>query len=149
MDEGEMFPQENSNEVLERGTMVNPASGKEEAYEECWVDLDPVLLPGESKYQSWVLVAKEVTIDTNIRGMMIRVGAHVEGILRVDDKVTIKRWEWGGSGIGSWKQTSAIGEVEFESPRDVNDMGKSMSMMDEFTTPSGLMWRCVEAFEWN
>jgi hypothetical protein len=147
MDEGDMFPKDDgSNEVLERGAMVNPNTGKVQKYEECWADLDPVLLPGEDQFQSWVLVTKTATPDTVVRGMMIRIGGYVQAILRNDKEVGLKKWKWSEDGK-AWRETAVIGNLG--PPLGLEELGKDIKLGDEFVSPDRLMWRCVEAYAWK
>jgi hypothetical protein len=78
--------------------------GRVVAYEELWEELEIRGVPnehGETKYASVLLQ----TSDTNgygdpVRGVVIRVGGFIQGILRKGDSVTVERWvySWGKPG---------------------------------------------------
>ncbi|EHK96168.1 hypothetical protein M7I_8125 [Glarea lozoyensis 74030] len=124
-----MFPKDDgSNEVLERGAMVNPNTGNMQKYEECWADLDSVLLPGEDQFQSWVLVTKTATPDTVVRGMMIRIGGYVQAILRNNKEVGLKKWKW-SEDEKIWRETAVMGNLG--SPLGTKDLGKAMKLGDD------------------
>jgi hypothetical protein len=145
MDEGDMYPKDDgSNEVLEKGAMVKPATGKITKYEECWVDLEPVMLPGEGDHQSWVMITKKTTPEASVKGMMIRIGGYVQAVLRDGEKVGVRKWKWEA---GEWKETVIIGELD--SPLAGGKMRREMEVGEEFVSPGGRMWRCVESFRWN
>ncbi|KAH8808559.1 hypothetical protein F5884DRAFT_821862 [Xylogone sp. PMI_703] len=133
-DEGHMFPVENSNEVLEKGAMVNPTTGIVTDYEELWEDLDPIKVGNEKNYVSWVLKAEEE--DTHIRGKAIRIAQFVEAVLRVGDAFSVARWEWDAK--AGWKQVLAIGKLDLASLLS----GKSF-------TAGNLEWECIESYNWS
>ncbi|TAQ87807.1 hypothetical protein B7494_g3873 [Chlorociboria aeruginascens] len=112
-DEGYMYPEEGSNEVLEKGNMVNPATGKAEDYEEIWEDLEVGLVGDEDEHVHWVLRTRlEHTIFGTTRGMVIRVGEWIQGVLRVGDEISVVRWKW-DKGTG-WARIVAIKELGLE-----------------------------------
>jgi hypothetical protein len=136
-DEGDMITLE-TGEVVERGQMVNPKTGKMESYEESWRDIRPL---GEKV--GWVLKAQ----GQGARGMVVRIGGFAQGMLRRGSEVGIKRWRYVGGEQG-WDPIIAIGE--FEILGDV--FGENCSKMvegDKFLDGDGLEWVCVEKFEGN
>ncbi|KAG9232783.1 hypothetical protein BJ875DRAFT_505772 [Amylocarpus encephaloides] len=145
-DEGDMFPKEDgSNEVLERGAMVNPATGQVEDYQEFWVDIEPTKLEGEEERRSWVL--KTVTEDDEgrvVRGMIVRIGEYIEGVLRVGEDVGVRRWQWKGS---NWEETLRIGRLE--EPFDGKEMGTLVEVGHEVNGKDGIVWKYVEEFSWK
>ena len=82
-DEGDMWPLENG-DVLEKGAMPRPGTGAVTEYEELWRDLD--VAPAWRRSVVWVLDGR--------KGMVIRVGEWMEGILRDEMGITVERWEW-------------------------------------------------------
>lgn len=138
-DEGDMFLQDNG-EVLESGNMVNPETGKVEKYEECWVDLD---LQGGKV--GWVLKMEDG--EKGSRGVAIRIGRWIEGIIRRGEKVTVARWKYkddeGGPG---WIQEVAIGRFDYPERmfgKDLVEVGKC------FEGIKGEVWKVMESFTWN
>ncbi|KAK1573765.1 uncharacterized protein LY79DRAFT_525217 [Colletotrichum navitas] len=90
-DEGDMYEQPGGL-TLEKGRMVNPATGAETDYEELWRDIDPVP-------------------PTRSRGLVVWLGRFCQGISRVgEDDVAAQRWEWKGE--EGWKRTAQIGARE-------------------------------------
>lgn len=125
-----------SGEVVERGQMVNPKSGKMEAYEESWRDIRPL---GEKV--GWVLKME----GQDARGMVVRVGGFAQGVLRRGGVVGITRWRYVGGEKG-WDPIISIEGCEV--PGDV--FGAKCNVMaegDKFLSSDGLEWICVERFE--
>ncbi|KAK1706339.1 hypothetical protein BDP67DRAFT_476512 [Colletotrichum lupini] len=87
-DEGDMYEQPDGL-TLEKGRMVNPATGAETDYEELWRDVEPVTTSGA-------------------RGMVVWLGRFCQGISRVGEEVAAERWEW-KEGEG-WRRTVRIGD---------------------------------------
>lgn len=151
-----MHPQPNG-EVLEYGSMLNPTKGIVENYEECWVDLDPVVVGTEPGFRSWVLTTLEDGEARNeggeerrvrTRGMIARVGQYTQGVLRKGDGVSIARWVWDATddNEGAWRGDAGVGT--FDSPIRILVPGPLMKLGDRFKTDTGLIWECVEAYEW-
>ncbi|KAF2153240.1 hypothetical protein K461DRAFT_320922 [Myriangium duriaei CBS 260.36] len=104
LDEGDMYPSpSNDGRTLERGAMVNPATGIRQEYEECWVDEDVGV--GEA-----VVVMLE---DEGAKGMVVRVGGWCQGILKVvrgeEAEVSVERWKKGDD--GSWRRVMKVGRL--------------------------------------
>ncbi|CCF45250.1 hypothetical protein CH063_03553 [Colletotrichum higginsianum] len=87
-DEGDMYEQADGL-TLEKGRMVNPATGEETDYEELWRDVEPAAVAGA-------------------RGSVVWLGRFCQGISRVGEDVTAERWEWRDD--GGWRRTMRIGE---------------------------------------
>ncbi|KAK1991075.1 hypothetical protein LX36DRAFT_646974 [Colletotrichum falcatum] len=90
-DEGDMYEQPGGL-TLEKGRMVNPATGAETDYEELWRDIDAVP-------------------PTKSRGLVVWLGRFCQGISRVGGDMAAQRWEWKGE-EGGWKRTARIGARE-------------------------------------
>ncbi|CAF9932579.1 hypothetical protein IMSHALPRED_008927 [Imshaugia aleurites] len=90
-DEGDMWVQPNGN-ILEKGKNCDPVTGEETEYEELWHDLQVEAFGKKNNRQSLVMRADEPA--RNIKGMAIKIGGWCEGILKVEDELTIERWEW-------------------------------------------------------
>jgi len=136
-----MFPREDSNEVLEKGAMVNPSTEKLTEYEELWQDLHPVRVGDEKEFVSWVL--KTENSNRNIRGMAIRIGEWIEGVLRIDDQISVVRWQW-STGKG-WERLLAIGQLQLN--QDV--FSEKEIFLGQVFAGDGLTWDCIESFRWT
>lgn len=83
-DEGDMVDRPDGS-ILETGRMVNPATGRETDYEEVWWS--------EVSYGRGVCaVLKTEDEEKGTRGMMVRLGRWVQGVLRVGERVSVERW---------------------------------------------------------
>jgi hypothetical protein len=102
-DEGDMFPQADGT-TLETGSMVNPATGRETAYEELWRDVDPA--PTTTAAVNCVVLHFEG--EAGVRASVVRLGQYCQGILREGDKLTAERWEW----ENGWRRTVRMGDGE-------------------------------------
>ncbi|TEA20602.1 hypothetical protein C8034_v008559 [Colletotrichum sidae] len=98
-DEGDMFPQEGEL-TLEKGRMVNPATGKECDYEELWRDVDPQPVADGKDVEYVVLQFEDES--SRARGEVIWLGRFCQGISKVGESVTAERWEWKDEG---WRRT--------------------------------------------
>lgn len=116
-DEGDMFPHEEG--TLEKGRMVNPATGKDADYEELWDDADA---------EGPCLVLK--LEKGGVRGMCIKLGGLMQSLVRDGEQVTLERWEDG-------KKTVRMGERELPGW----DVGGSVG---EVFTVGGDEWEVVE-----
>jgi hypothetical protein len=136
-DEGDMIPLV-TGEVVERGQMVNPKTGKMETYEENWQDIRPL---GEKL--GWVVK----TVGQGASGMVVRIGSFAQGVLRRDSEVGITRWRF-VEGEERWDTVIRIGPCDV--PMEI--FGEKCSAMvegDTFSGGDGLEWICVEKFEGN
>lgn len=140
-DEGDFFPGAAPGESLERGEMVNPSTGQMEEYEECWID---GLTKDVEGWKGWVLKWEDHDTANGGRGLLIRVGANVQGVLRIGDKVAVGRWEIGanGDGGGEIKAIAEVGDVK----SFVRGLGDSFKVGDKAGAVNGEKWTCVEAW---
>ncbi|KAK1519698.1 uncharacterized protein CCOS01_11349 [Colletotrichum costaricense] len=114
-DEGDMYEQPDGL-TLEKGRMVNPATGAETDYEELWRDVEPVTVPpvgaaaegGEAPKGVECVVLKHEDETSGARGMVVWLGRFCQGISRVGEEVAAERWEW-KEGEG-WRRTVRIGD---------------------------------------
>jgi hypothetical protein len=143
-DEGDMYLQDNG-EVLEYGSMVNPAKGVVEKYEECWVDLSPRAIPPEKEFISWVMKCEDA--ERGVKGMVIRIGEHIQGVLRRGDEISVGRWKWREE--EGWKKPVDIGNFGTEIPSEVLRLDADMKLGEKKTGGQGLEWKCIEAFSWS
>lgn len=90
-DEGYMYPQPDGT-TLEKGAMAHPETGLITKYEEVWQDLEPQPIGQCEDSVSYVLKLDEPTSE--VKGVLIRIGEYIEGVLREKDSVSAIRWEW-------------------------------------------------------
>lgn len=116
-DEGDMFPQTDGT-TLEQGSMVNPTTGRETPYEECWKDITPTAIAQEDDR---VCVVLQVHHDCHeVRGLVVRLGQYCQGVLRVGETISVERWEWKKGGDG-WKRQARIGDLWLPCGPAMND----------------------------
>lgn len=132
-DEGDMITLANG-QVVERGEMVNPKTGRMEKYEESWADIRPL---GEKV--GWVVKAQ----GQGARGMMIRIGGFVQGVLRRGSDVGIKRWRY-AVGDDGWDEIVGIGVCDI--PAELLETFSNMEEGGKFMGSNGLEWVCAEKF---
>jgi hypothetical protein len=96
-DEGDMYPQPDGT-VLETGVMPNPETGLEMDYEELWEDLDTKSVGEEKQYVCYVLRMDEPSASA--RGMVIRIGEWIQGIVRVGEHITVTRLHYDVQEVG-------------------------------------------------
>lgn len=94
--------------VLETGTMVNLATGKLTDYEEMWRD-PPASSTGRADGKVVCVVLQTEDETSEARGMVVRLGQFVQGIVRVGEAVALERWEWREE--DGWKRTARIGDM--------------------------------------
>ncbi|KAL8417617.1 hypothetical protein RB594_001325 [Gaeumannomyces avenae] len=118
-DEGDMFPQ-GGDETLEKGRMVNPATGVEADYEELWADEVPAAIPaaaaaaeggGEAVAESGprCVVLRLEDVGRGARGMVVLLGRHCQGLIRVGEELGVERWQWRED--EGWRAAARIGTV--------------------------------------
>ena len=112
-DEGDMYPIEGGERALEKGRMVNPATGILTDYEELWQDVKPTAtsseVDGEEEGKRFCVVLQLDEPKEQARGMIVRVGQHCQGVLRCRNTFSLERWGWQGDADG-WKRTCRIGD---------------------------------------
>ena len=140
IDEGDMFSQENG-EVLESGRMINPASGRDEAYEECWADVD---LP-EGDNTGWVVRLQGEGDRT--RGIVVRVGRWMQGVLKNDDECSVGRWRYDSSdkvaNSRTWDVLVMIRNLEL--PEKLFGQGR-LDLGEKMVGKNGV-WECIESWD--
>jgi hypothetical protein len=106
-DEGDMIPQTDGT-TLERGSMVNPATGQMTPYEECWKDIEPIRIREQAK---GVCVVLQLHDDANkARGVVVRVGQCCQGLIRVGEHMALERWVWSHEETKGWTRKFRMGD---------------------------------------
>jgi len=152
-DEGDMYPQDDGT-VLEKGAMAHPETGLITDYEEVWEALEPSATGDDKNRFCYVL---KLDLPSNqARGMVIRIGDHIEGIMRVASRITVVRWQWKRSsdeGQPTWHRTLAMGngaipcEALFTGGKNgSDDLQQDMKVGEVVDTGAGMKWICIEAF---
>ena len=90
-DEGDMWVQPNG-DILEKGKNKDPITGEETEYEELWHDLHVEAFGKKDNRSSLVIRVDDP--ERNVRGIAIKIGGWCEGILKMEDELTVERWEW-------------------------------------------------------
>ncbi|KAF4977387.1 hypothetical protein FZEAL_6077 [Fusarium zealandicum] len=134
-DAGFMYPQPDSL-TLEKGTMVNPDTGVDTAYEELWDDASPSAVPGEAGVRALVLQAHDE--QRGVRGSVVRLGRYAQGLLRVGDAIALERWEW----RDGWRRTVRMGDEELPCERI---LGEEALGEGDVVDVGGRSWKVVEA----
>lgn len=132
-DEGDMVPSDAKGEVVETGDMVNPATGQLERYEECW--LDGLAAGGQT--QGWVL--KHEAEDGG-RGLLIRVGERVQGVVRIGGQIGVVQWEIAADG-----ETRAIAEIGRAEAFPASGWERARPG-EAIAAAQGSRWDCVESW---
>ena len=171
IDEGDCWPQPNG-DILERGTQLDPISGKEREYEELWGDVEVQvqvqarLQRGDEGKRVSVVLKTDVDIHgghRDTRGLVVRVGQYCQGIVQVGDKFTMERWEWmnpkddeiecgfeagpgpGPGPEGRWCCKVRIGDGSLPCDQAMNLDGVGD---DAIIRCGELEWRVVENYRW-
>ncbi|KAF4462506.1 hypothetical protein FALBO_10686 [Fusarium albosuccineum] len=134
-DAGFMYPQPNSL-TLEKGSMINPATNVDTAYEELWHDATPSAVPGEDGVRALALQVHDD--EKGMRGSVVRLGRHAQGLLRVGDGVSLERWEW----KDGWKRTVRIGDEELPCEKTLGEENLSEG---DVVDVAGRSWKVVES----
>ena len=79
-------------DVLEKGSNSDPVTGEKSEYEELWRDLEVEAFGKKHNRSSLVMRADEA--EKNLSGMAIKIGGWCEGIMKVENELTVERWEW-------------------------------------------------------
>ena len=117
--------------------MVNPDTGVDTEYEELWHDATPTAVPGEGAVRALVLQMKDE--EKGVRGCVVRLGRHAQGLVRVGERIALERWEWTE---GGWKRTVRMGDEELPIEKI---LGKEDLKEDDGVDVGGRTWKVIEA----
>ncbi|OAA63093.1 sodium/nucleoside cotransporter [Cordyceps fumosorosea ARSEF 2679] len=146
-DVGDMYPQHGSSTTLERGVMVNPATGLPTPYDELWTDL---LAPTSDP----IAVLRVDQDGGGPRGMVIWIGTLCQALVRDGESISLERWEKSEASVGdddddeavvdegAWTRTVRMGDREL--PCEEILTGKVMLEKDGVVACQGDMWEVVE-----
>lgn len=164
VDEGDMFdnPPDPGLEI-ERGRMMNPATGAEADYEEGWrsVPIESVPVPGDGgggaadgSAVSCLALRMEgdegdgtgqVNNKNNKRvrrGLLVRLGQYCQALARDGDSITVERLKW-DAGQQRWVTQVRIGSQAL--PTEVATyFAHGTTVGDEVKVSDGVVWKVVE-----
>ncbi|KAH8168327.1 protein HRI1 domain-containing protein [Sarocladium implicatum] len=135
-DEGDMFPMSDTL-TLEKGSMVNPATGKETAYEEVWEDSEPMSVPGSGRTCA---VLRMETEKREEKGLMVVLGRRCQVLARIGEDVTAERWDWDEQ--DGWVRTLWMGETALPGKGVLEKMDKLAE--GDVHEVAGYSWKVVE-----
>ena len=114
-DEGDMWLQPNG-DILEKGKNKDPVTGEETEYEELWHDLHVEAFGKKDNRSSLVIRADDP--ERSAKGMAIKIGGWCEGILKMEDELTVERWEWRPTDSTSDVASTEAGKGDGRTPND-------------------------------
>ncbi|KAI6781457.1 uncharacterized protein J7T54_001419 [Emericellopsis cladophorae] len=132
-DEGDNHTQPDGT-TLEKGVMLNPATGKETEYEELWRDVQVLPLSGD-KIRS-VVVQMDKGNDT--RGSVVLAGQYCQGLLRKAGAISVERWQFGQCG---WEKVLGMGTGSLPCHQILSASDLSQGQTFDF---GGDDWKVVE-----
>ncbi|KAL8304568.1 hypothetical protein RB597_004291 [Gaeumannomyces tritici] len=154
-DEGDMFPQ-GGDETLEKGRMVNPATGVEADYEELWADEAPAAIPaaaaavvatpsgvGEAVVEDGprCVVLRLEDVDRGARGVVVLLGRHCQGLIRVGEELGAERWQWRED--EGWRAAARIGTVPVPCEQAFTRLSELLEVGKELRDGNNV-WEVVE-----
>lgn len=131
-DEGDMYPQPDGT-TLEVGSMVNPETGIDTAYEEVWDDADPQKTVGS---HTCVVLQHE---EGKTRGLVVRLGRYSQGYFKKGDDNSLERWEW--TAEGGARRTVRIGQQPIPCAETMGDA--TFNVGDEVKAGDAV-WKVIE-----
>lgn len=158
-DEGDMFPQQLGDGVeaqtLEKGRMVNPATGREAEYEELWADEEPTAIPlllsssGASSSSSSgceaggprCVVLRLDDPSRGARGMVVLLGRYCQGLIRVGEQLGAERWQWREE--GGWGAAARIGTISVPCEQIIGRLSELLEVGKELREGDNV-WEVVE-----
>ncbi|KAI5205771.1 hypothetical protein E4T39_02926 [Aureobasidium subglaciale] len=142
-DQGDMYPQ-TDNTTLELGSMYNPLTNSEQAYEEVWADYGASAVNGKR----WSVVIDLDDPEHNAKGRVVRVGEHCQAILKVGEQVTVERWRFelpDKDGKGDWRRLARLGDLFL--PVSLVFTPESI-IADNTLTYGDYKWKVKEVYSW-
>ncbi|KAI9155545.1 Solute carrier family 28 member 3 [Paramyrothecium foliicola] len=128
-DEGDEFEQPGGL-TLEKGRMVNPATGLPTDYEEVWRSVKP--LPSQPNGRVRCVVLDTKSEDGSVRGRVVRLGQFCQGLLRDGDEIVVERWE--RLEERGWHSSLRIGDQVLACAEAVAEDGQGNELVEGATT---------------
>jgi hypothetical protein len=150
-DEGDLFDDpSDANLTLEKGRMVNPATGVDTEYEELWRSepIETVPVPGGGGGEVTCLALQLEAAGSGDgsggkvrRGLVIRLGQYCQAFARDGDDITVERLKWDGA-LQKWTTEVRIGEQEL--PTEIATYLAHETRIDDEVKGGGSVWKVVE-----
>ncbi|KAL7921416.1 hypothetical protein ACQKWADRAFT_313998 [Trichoderma austrokoningii] len=143
-DEGHMYAQPDGLSTLEKGHMMNPATGKDTEYEEMWYD-PPASKTGGDKVVCVVLMMEDDKAGK--KGMFVRLGEWAQVFVRDGNgeaDVVAERWEWRDDDGKRWRRVVRLGDGERRLPCE--EVLLDVGVKGEYWVGDEV-WRVVEDVE--
>ncbi|KAI0969255.1 hypothetical protein F4678DRAFT_439870 [Xylaria arbuscula] len=143
VDEGDVFPLDNGR-TLETGRMVNPATGQLTNYEEVWDDLDVEAIPEESAQQprAYCVVLELEDEEREERGMVVYLGRHCQGVVRVGPRFAAEMWTWDTA--AGWQRKFRVGDLSIPGPEHIQGNPLSETEQEIRLEDTFSQWKVVE-----
>ncbi|KAL7793861.1 hypothetical protein V8C37DRAFT_377654 [Trichoderma ceciliae] len=145
-DEGHMYAQPDALSTLEKGRMMNPATGKDTDYEEMWFDPPPKATGGDKAVCVVLMMEDE---QKGKKGMFVRLGEWAQVFVRYgpgEADLVAERWEWRGDDGKGWRRSVRFGDEDRKMPsKNVLDAVEVKS--DGEFHVGDEVWKVVEATE--
>jgi hypothetical protein len=138
-DEGDMYPIDGTH-TLEVGHGFHPHLRAVKTHEEMWRD-EPILSTSPSGTKLCI-VLKCHDDESGVRGVVVRLGQYVQGIIGTRERVTTERWEWSE---GEWKRTARTGDGMVPCAAVMREEVMSVGGMVGYM---GNEWEVEEVWEW-
>jgi hypothetical protein len=152
-DSGVMYPPEDG-KCLEKGSMANPATGKETEYEEVWEDLELTHHEG-LEYDSYVFTHDyEGNCGRQAsRGVAMQLGCWFQSVIRKEEldedgegdrQFGAARWRWDEEGH-KWDMIAKVGKCEALAPDTVEAVMSSPDVrVGHNVQIKSQSWKCKE-----
>lgn len=131
-------------DMLEKGSMKNPATGIVTEYEELWGDVEIETTPHAGNREKIVTVLRTVGSSSEhdskaSNGMVIRVGQFIQGIIVQDRQLALERWHYGGK----WERQIRMGSSSLSLPCALLFEPSDLAEGEEVAN-HGVRWQVLE-----
>lgn len=143
-DEGHMYAQPDGLSTLEKGQMMNPATGKDTDYEEMWYDPPPKKTGGDKAVCSVLVMEDE---KAGKKGMFVRLGEWAQVFVRDgpgEGDLVAERWGWRDDDGKGWRRIVRLGDGERKLPCEEVLLGAKLK--SEYQVGDEV-WKVVEDVE--
>ncbi|GFP60188.1 hypothetical protein TASIC1_0016007600 [Trichoderma asperellum] len=143
-DEGHMYAQPDGLSTLEKGQMMNPATGKDTDYEEMWFDPPPKKTGGDRAVCAVLMMEDE---KAGKKGMFVRLGEWAQVFVRDgpgEGDLVAERWEWRDDDGKGWRRIVRLGDGERKLPCEEVLLGGKLK--SEYRVGDEV-WKVVEDVE--